>query len=453
VLLHQQFCTKLVYFIPSLSIDYCSYRMTNKLGVETGCKSIKNMHSWGDRKEGGDEFTIDRNGGYCRRGRGLDRGGSTVALDGLVVELRLQSLRVSHLSDGLHEVLLHHVLSLGTNREETCLGAHVAEIGARESVGQLHNGLEIDLSILGDLARVDLEHLQSALLIGEGDLDLPVQSSGSEEGGVEGVRTIRRHDHLDFSERVESVELIEQLHQRALDLPVRTRSLAEPTTADSVDLIHEDDARLVVSGVVEHLPDHTGRLADVLVDDGGRDNLHEVAVQLGGDCTRQQRLARARRSVQQAALGRGDADALEQLWVEQRKLDDLSELSDLLGETSHISVRNVAGVFVGHFVDERVHLAGQLPHDGERRHVECDTSALQYRLLVDGSSAADDVARTVHCLQDELVLSKLLEDFTDDLADGLEGLDVVFRPVVVLLHLLLLLAQLLESLLHLAVVG
>ena len=42
---------------------------------------------------------------------------------------------------------------------------------------------------------------------------------------------------------------------------------------DGVDLVHEDDARLMVSCVAEHLADQTGALADVLVDNRTRDDL------------------------------------------------------------------------------------------------------------------------------------------------------------------------------------
>ena len=37
--------------------------------------------------------------------------------------------------------------------------------------------------------------------------------------------------HLDFSERVEAVELIEQLHQRSLNLTIGRSALREATTA------------------------------------------------------------------------------------------------------------------------------------------------------------------------------------------------------------------------------
>lgn len=89
------------------------------------------------------------------------------------------------------------------------------------------------------------------------------------------------------------------LHQRPLDLPVRRRPLREATTTllknrrhtlglfkqnsgqifflgpkgiksittltDGINLVHEDDARLMVPGIVEHLSDQPGTLTNVLI--------------------------------------------------------------------------------------------------------------------------------------------------------------------------------------------
>ena len=42
---------------------------------------------------------------------------------------------------------------------------------------------------------------------------------------------------------------------------------------DGVDLVHEDDAGLVVAGVVEHLSDESGALPNVLIHDGAGHHL------------------------------------------------------------------------------------------------------------------------------------------------------------------------------------
>ena len=83
-----------------------------------------------------------------------------------------------------------------------------------------------------------------------------------------------------LSQHVKSVHLIEQLHQSSLNLSISARSFRESSTSDGINLIHEDDAGLVVASIVEHLTDKTGALADVLVYDGGGYNFEEVGVKL-----------------------------------------------------------------------------------------------------------------------------------------------------------------------------
>ena len=95
--------------------------------------------------------------------------------------------------------------------------------------------------------------------------------------------------------------IVSFLQMRYLDLSVSTGALAEPPPTDGVNLVHEDDARLVVPGIVEHLPDQPGRLSNVLVHDCARDDFEEVCIELAGHCSRQQGLSCSWRPVQQAA--------------------------------------------------------------------------------------------------------------------------------------------------------
>ena len=88
--------------------------------------------------------------------------------------------------------------------------------------------------------------------------------------------------------------------KRHLDLSVGAGALAEPPPADGVNLVHEDDARLVVPCIVEHLPDQAGRLSNVLVHDRAGDDFEEVCVELTGNCSCQQGLSCSRWPVQKA---------------------------------------------------------------------------------------------------------------------------------------------------------
>ncbi len=90
--------------------------------------------------------------------------------------------------------------------------------------------------------------------------------------------SVGRHDDLGLAEVVEAVELVEQFHQRALDLAVRRGAFAEASAADRVDLVHEDDAGFVLFGVAEHFADQPRRFADVLVDYGGGDDWEFISM-------------------------------------------------------------------------------------------------------------------------------------------------------------------------------
>lgn len=91
------------------------------------------------------------------------------------------------------------------------------------------------------------------------------------------------------------------LHKCPLDLSICRRSFRKPTSTfknkecvniyseqvhnshglitmwmsitNSVDLIHEDNAGLMVSGIVEHLSDESGALTNVLVNNGAGHDL------------------------------------------------------------------------------------------------------------------------------------------------------------------------------------
>ena len=105
------------------------------------------------------------------------------------------------------------------------------------------------------------------------------------------------------------------LHKRPLNLTIRTRALREPATANGVYFVHEDDARLVVARVAEHLTHDARGLADVLVDDRGGDYLEEVGLERRGDGAREEGLACAWGPVEEDALGGLDADSGEEFGV------------------------------------------------------------------------------------------------------------------------------------------
>ncbi len=100
---------------------------------------------------------------------------------------------------------------------------------------------------------------------------------------------------------------------------------------DGVDLVHEDDAGAVLLGLLEEVAHARGADADEHLDEvrpGDREERHAC---LAGDGTGEQRLTRARRSVEQDAGRDPCAERLELL----RVLEELLDLVELLDGLVH----------------------------------------------------------------------------------------------------------------------
>lgn len=69
-------------------------------------------------------------------------------------------------------------------------------------------------------------HLQ----IRQAELDLPVQTSRSHEGRVQGVWSVGGHQHFDVAARVKAVQLVDELQHSPLDLIVSTSTVVKTST-------------------------------------------------------------------------------------------------------------------------------------------------------------------------------------------------------------------------------
>ncbi|GMS94907.1 hypothetical protein PENTCL1PPCAC_17082, partial [Pristionchus entomophagus] len=94
--------------------------------------------------------------------------------------------------------------------------------------------------------------------VGKGELDLSVQSTWTEQGGIQSVLSVRGHDHLDIGRLVESVHLIEQLEQDTTDLSISSSLGIESLRGDGINLINEDDRGRVLLRQTEHVTNHAG---------------------------------------------------------------------------------------------------------------------------------------------------------------------------------------------------
>ncbi len=122
-----------------------------------------------------------------------------------------------------------------------------------------------------------------------------------------------------------AVHLDQQLVEGLLALVVSAAEACATVTADSVDLINEDDAGRVLLALFEQVANTRCADADEHLHEVGTGDREERDVGFASDCAREEGLAGARRSDEQDALGDAAAKTLELLGLAE-ELDDLLEL-------------------------------------------------------------------------------------------------------------------------------
>merc|ERR1711988_1922335 len=126
------------------------------------------------------------------------------------------------LGDGHLKVLLVDVHTSLTQGVHTSLGTDSLHLSTRSAMHELSNTLEVDTTGEVHATRVDLEDIETGLLTRVGELDLAVDTAGTEEGRVEDVDSVGGHEDLDVLCRLKSIELVQQLQHGALHFTVST---------------------------------------------------------------------------------------------------------------------------------------------------------------------------------------------------------------------------------------
>jgi len=90
---------------------------------------------------------------------------------------------------------------------------------------------------------------------------------------------------LDVSSAVEFVQLVHDLKHRPLNFVVAASTVVKSSASNHIDLVEEHNARLLRSGHLEELPDHSGPFSDVFLDKLGADDADKAGVSPIGDCS------------------------------------------------------------------------------------------------------------------------------------------------------------------------
>ena len=273
-----------------------------------------------------------------------------------------------HPLQSLIEVSPGDVLAATPCGEDRRLVADVGQVGAGQSARLL--GHEPKVHVPQRLvARVHPKHALAPLHIGRGDEDLAVEASGAQQRRVELVEQVGGGDHDQSSARGEAVHLDQQLVER---LVLLAGEVCAAAAADGVELVDEDDRRLLLARDREQTPDASRAKAREHLDERRRRLGEELCARLVCDSLGQQRLACTWRTVQEDALGHLRAKLLELLGVAQ-ELDDLLQLGlGLVGAGDVLPCDRLVGGRLDLLrLDARHHFQGA-PHQVDQRHEEHD---------------------------------------------------------------------------------
>ena len=166
---------------------------------------------------------------------------------------------------------------------------------------------QIDPRIERHFPPVDAQDLLPAFHVRHADGHLAIEPAGTQQRRVENIRTVRRGDHDDAFVGREAVHFNEQLIERLLALFVTERTAAT-APSNGVELVDEDDARVVAARIFEQFADSRRAHPGIHLDEVRTACEQKRHRGFTSDRSGQQRLAGSRRPDEQHAFRNASAD-------------------------------------------------------------------------------------------------------------------------------------------------
>ena len=190
----------------------------------------------------------------------------------------------------------------------------------------------------------------SLLKVGKFDIDLPVETSGTQEGFVQHIGTVGGGQHDDVGTTAETIHLGKQLVKGILAFVVGVaQSGMAARTSHSINLVDKDDAGRFLLGLLEEVSHTRSTHAHKHLDKIGTRHGEEWHIGLTGHSLCQECLTRARRPYQQHPLG----NLTTQIGILFRMLQEVHHLHHLLlgaSQSGHILEGDIrGGLSVVHF--------------------------------------------------------------------------------------------------------
>jgi hypothetical protein len=149
---------------------------------------------------------------------------------------------------------------------------------------------------------MNLENVCASLQIRKTKLNLTIETTRSEKSRVEGIGSIGCHENLDVSSRVKTVELVDELKHRSLNLVVTSLTVIKTGTSHSVNFIKEDNACLLGSGHLEQLANHSGSFSNIFLYKLATNNTNECGIGTVGNGSGSKCLTSTRGTIEEDSL-------------------------------------------------------------------------------------------------------------------------------------------------------
>ena len=333
--------------------------------------------------------------------------------------------------DGLVQGAVVDELGVGASGEQGRLVEDIGQVGAGEAGRALGHQVEVDVAGHRFALGVHAQDGGASSHIGGLDADLPVETAGPQEGGIQDVGAVGGGDEDNVGVGIEAVHLDEQLVEGLLALIVPAAHAGPAVAANGVDLVDEDDGRRVLLGLLEQVTHARGAHSDEHLDEFRAGHGEEGHAGLAGDCLGEQGLPGPGRAVQQDALGDLGAHGLELLGFGE-ELADLLQLLDRLVLAGDIVEGDVGHLLGAHLrlgpsethgpAAASAHPPQQPPHDSQEdghRQQQLEHGGPPARRRDDGVEAARRVGRLDEVV--DLMLLGLGVVELDLLAHGFSG--------------------------------
>ena len=114
------------------------------------------------------------------------------------------------------EVFLGYVDSPLSQCKHTCLGTHGFTLGTGGTWHLLGYLVKVDATHQVHFTRVNLEDINPSILVRIRELNLPINSTGSEQCIIQNIDSVCRHNNLDILGGLETIQLVQKLEHRTL---------------------------------------------------------------------------------------------------------------------------------------------------------------------------------------------------------------------------------------------